>query len=261
MNVFLAYILFSIGFAIGMPQPVNRESNLEIVGDTYLQIAEVFPNSPAERAGLKMSDIVDSIDGKKINSQNEMSEYNNQAFGKDIDYKINRGNEMLNLVIKSETVNIEGHELKGIGVSVVEMGMVKYPIYLAFWEGLKYTLFILLAIIMAFYGMLRDLIFGGGEAVQVAGPVGIASLTGQAARLGFSHLLQFMSILSINLAILNAFPFPALDGGRVVFLIIEKIKGSPVKKEFEAIVNNLGFIALMALVVLVTYKDIASLWQ
>ena len=95
--------------------------------------------------------------------------------------------------------------------------------------------------------------------MELSGPVGIAVMTGQVAALGISYLLQFAAILSINLAIINILPFPALDGGRILFVIIEKLRrGKPVNQKIETIVHNLGFIFLMSLVVLVTYQDIVK---
>jgi len=90
--------------------------------------------------------------------------------------------------------------------------------------------------------------------------VGIANITGQAARLGFTYLLQFMALLSLNLAIINILPFPALDGGRILFLAIEKIKGRPVRREVEALIHNIGFLFLIAVVIFITYKDIIKLF-
>jgi regulator of sigma E protease len=105
--------------------------------------------------------------------------------------------------------------------------------------------------------LIKGLIVGdSGVAGQVAGPVGIASLTGQVADMGFAYLMQFVALLSINLAIINFIPFPALDGGRVLFLIIEKIKGRPVKKETEALFHNIGFIILLLLILVVTFQDV-----
>ena len=97
----------------------------------------------------------------------------------------------------------------------------------------------------------------GGMADSLSGPVGIAVLTGRVARLGFSHLMQFAAMLSINLAILNILPFPALDGGRVLFLIIEKLRGKPLHRKFEEWAHTAGFALLMLLVIFVTYKDVA----
>lgn len=137
--------------------------------------------------------------------------------------------------------------------------MVRYPWYLAIWEGIKMTFLITWAIIIAFYDLIKNLIIGHGMNAELAGPIGIAAMTGQFARLGLVRLMQFVAMLSINLAILNFLPFPALDGGRVLFLFIEKIKGKPVNREVEGIIHTIGFALLMALVVLVTYKDIAKI--
>ena len=121
---------------------------------------------------------------------------------------------------------------------------------------------------MAFYELIKGLVMGRGVAVDVAGPVGIAALTGQVAHMGFIYILQFTALLSINLAIINFLPIPALDGGRVLFLIIEKIKGSPVKRELETAIHNIGFALLMLLVLVVTFRDVArfgdsfkALWE
>lgn len=109
---------------------------------------------------------------------------------------------------------------------------------------------------IAFAGLLWKLVITGRLASEVAGPVGIFSLTGQAAKLGFIYILQFTAILSINLAILNALPFPALDGGRLLFLGIEKIKGSPVSPKIERFVHTAGFALLILLMIAVTWRDV-----
>ena len=110
---------------------------------------------------------------------------------------------------------------------------------------------------MAFFNLIKGIFIGQGISANIAGPVGIAALTGQVARMGFIYIVQFTALLSINLAIINAFPFPALDGGRLLFLIIEKIKGSPVKREVETVIHNIGFALLMLLVLIVTFKDVS----
>lgn len=98
---------------------------------------------------------------------------------------------------------------------------------------------------------------GHGLTTEVVGPVGIASMTGQYARLGFIYLMQFTALLSLNLAVINFLPFPAMDGGRIIFLLIEKFKGSPVRRDWEAAIHNAGFFFLIALLVLVTVHDIS----
>jgi regulator of sigma E protease len=124
-------------------------------------------------------------------------------------------------------------------------------------EGVKTTFILVWAIITAFFGLVKSLFSGHGVSADLAGPVGIAALTGQVARMGFIYIVQFAAILSVNLAIINAFPFPALDGGRILFIFIEKMKGRPVKKEIEGLIHNIGFALLMILVLLVTFRDIA----
>ena len=116
------------------------------------------------------------------------------------------------------------------------------------------------AIIVAFVFLIRDFFTGADVGGQVAGPVGIATLTGQVATLGFAYLLQFMALLSLNLALINILPFPALDGGRLLFLIIEKFKGKPVRQSVEAWIHTVGFWLLIMLIIFVTYKDIARLF-
>jgi regulator of sigma E protease len=104
------------------------------------------------------------------------------------------------------------------------------------------------------------LIFEGRLIADVSGPIGIANLTGQAARIGLNYLMQFTALISINLAVLNIIPFPALDGGRAVLIIVEKLKGSPVNKKAEQGINTVGFALLLMLMVYVTFKDIVRLF-
>ncbi len=94
---------------------------------------------------------------------------------------------------------------------------------------------------------------------DVYGPVGIATLVGDAARMGFLYLLQFTATLSVIIAVINFLPFPALDGGRVLFIIIEGIRGKAVNQKIEAIIHNIGFALLMVLVLVVTFRDISRL--
>ena len=104
--------------------------------------------------------------------------------------------------------------------------------------------------------------------MDVSGPVGIAVITGKVARMGLIYLIQFTAILSINLAILNALPFPALDGGRLLFLAIEKLRGRPISQRIENLIHNTGFMLLMLFVLVITFRDFAkfgdkflNLWQ
>ena len=141
-------------------------------------------------------------------------------------------------------------------MGLVETAIVKYPWYLAIYKGVIATFIWMWAIIVAFATVIKNLIVGVPTGVEVAGPVGIAVLTGQAAKMGIIYLLQFTALLSLNLAIINILPFPALDGGRLFFLILEKIRGKAVKQEWENVIHNVGFLFLMGLVLLVTFGDV-----
>ena len=113
---------------------------------------------------------------------------------------------------------------------------------------------------MAFYNLIKNLITGQSVGDAVGGPVRIAQITGQVANVGFVYLLNFVALLSLNLAVVNFLPFPPLDGGRILFLVIESIRRKPVKKEIENIVNNIGFLLLMALLAWVTFKDVIKIF-
>jgi regulator of sigma E protease len=127
---------------------------------------------------------------------------------------------------------------------------------LALKEGVLATWFWLVAIITAVVGLFKQLFGGPSMGLDFAGPVGIAVLTGQAAKMGWIYVLQFTALLSLNLAIINILPFPALDGGRILFLAIEKIRGKAVDSKLENIFHNIGFILLMILIVAITYRDL-----
>lgn len=255
MNVVLAAILISIGFMLGMPQATDDLSPKAQVTDRKIQITQVLPNSPAAQAGVKVGDAILSINGRTFYDYQELQEFVDENTDKELRYELLREKSKVSADITPKYLEETGKG--GIGVGIAETGIVKYPWYMALWEGLKTTVLLTWAILVAFYELFKNLILGNGVSADLAGPVGIASLTGQAARLGFVYVLQFAAMLSINLAIINFFPFPALDGGRIIFLIIEKIKGGPVNREIEAIVHNIGFALLMLLVLVVTYRDIA----
>jgi regulator of sigma E protease len=256
MNILLAAVLISIGLMIGMPQALDDLSPKANVKSRQIQIMQVLSGTPAEKSNFKMSDIINSVDGIFFNSTSELQTYVNEHVGQELTYGINRAGSAMELKATPETRPDTG--AGGIGISIVETGLVSYPWYMAIYEGFKTTFIMLWLIIVAFYELFKNLFLGNGLSADVAGPVGIATLSGQMARMGISYLIQFTAVLSINLAIINFLPFPALDGGRVLFLIIEKIKGSPVKREVEAVIHNIGFALLMLLVVVVTFRDVAK---
>ena len=146
-----------------------------------------------------------------------------------------------------------------VGVNLVQTGVLSYPWYKALWHGAKSTVFLTKEIFLAFGSLFRGLLVERHVPTDLAGPVGIAVLTGQVVNLGFAYVVQFAALLSINLALINILPFPALDGGRLLFVVIEKLRRKPNDAKVEALVHNLGFAFLMLLVVLITYRDIVRI--
>jgi len=257
MNIVLAWFLFAGGYMIGMPQSADDLGKRAQVGEAQVMIASVMPNSPAATAGLKDGDAVLRINNVAISSEKALQDAVAASAGQEATLLVKReGSEQ---TLKVTPVSKDGGRAT-IGVSIFSAGLVRYPFFDAIWQGAKTTVWTLGQIFAAFYNLFADIFSGHKVGDQFAGPVGIAEVTGQAARLGFSYLLQFTALLSLNLAVLNILPFPALDGGRILFLLIEKAKGRPVRREVEAVIHNIGFLLLIALVIFITYKDIIKLF-
>ncbi|OIO46686.1 MAG: RIP metalloprotease RseP [Parcubacteria group bacterium CG1_02_37_51] len=252
MNVVLAFIALSIGFMMGLPTVVDQETAGVSVSDRAVQIVSVEEGSVAQSIGLEMGDRIVSIDQQVFSSDQQIIEYIQNDQDRILSLVVNRFGEDLSL-----EADLTGQEQSILGVYLATTGLVKYPWYRAIWEGLRATGYVLVQIVMAFYLIIKGLFVGVGPGLQVAGPVGVAVLTGQMAQLGFAYLLQFTALLSLNLAIINILPFPALDGGRLVFVLIEKIRRKPNNTNIEAMIHNTGFILLLFLMFVVTYKDIA----
>jgi len=257
MNMVLAWLLFSVGYLFGLPQSTAslgakaKISNIEVV------VMQVIAESPAAMSGLKEGDAIMRINNVELKSEKDLQDAVAQNANREAELVVKRDNQ--ESIIKVTPLAREG-ERATIGVAIYSSGLVSYPFFTAFWEGIKTTVWVTGQIFIAFYDLIRQIFAGQNVSEQFAGPVGIAGITGQAARLGFTYLLQFMALLSINLAVINILPLPALDGGRILFLVIEKFKGAPVKREVENIIHNVGFIMLIALVIFITYKDVIKLF-
>ena len=143
-----------------------------------------------------------------------------------------------------------------MGTALVKTGIVSYPWYQSLWLGIKASVLMVGEIVMAFYYVFKNLFAGQPAGVDVSGPVGIAVMTGQVAKLGYIYVVQFAALLTINLAIINILPIPALDGGKVLFIAIEKIRRRPVSQKIERAFHTVGFALLMLLIVFVTGRDI-----
>ncbi|MBI4599240.1 RIP metalloprotease RseP [Candidatus Uhrbacteria bacterium] len=256
MNFLLAGVLLSIGLMVGLPTVVGDDvSPRARVSEEVVHVASVLSESPAARAGVQGGDTLVSIDGTVFTSSDEARAYIRSHSESDVSLSLKRGEgEYVTAIMRAEPLSEAG--TVGVGVGLVTTALISYPWYEALVQGFVLAGLLTWEVLRAFGQLLSNLVVHQTIAVDLAGPVGIAVMTGEAAKLGFTYLLQFAAVLSINLAIVNVLPFPALDGGRILFLLIEKIRRRPVNERIEAVVHNLGFGLLMALVLLVTYRDI-----
>lgn len=259
MNMILAIAVFSASYAVtGIPIKSDRVS-----------IEAVAPSSPAEKANLKAGDqILEIISGNQsatVNDTDKFIETVNQNLGREISLKIIPRDitviTIINITPRLQEETPEGQGALGVVVSNIEL--IHYPWWkmplLSAWFGLKEAFLWGIEIFTGLTHMLSNLIIRGQAPQDIAGPVGIAAVTGQIAAKGIIPLLQFMGILSVNLAIVNILPIPALDGGRLLFLIIEKLRGRPVNPKKEYWANMIGYALLISLIVLITIHDILRL--
>ncbi len=258
MNLLLAMVLFSIGYMSGLPSVVDETlPNSARVSEEAITVMQVVDGSPAAVAGIVAGDEIVSVDGQVFVSDAQAREYMAQHSSEGIQLVVQKSDGTYSTsALTSEY--LESVDTTGVGLAFVTTGLVSYPFFQAIGQGVWTTIQLTGEVVAAFYGLIRDLIITQHVGVDLSGPVGIAVMTGQVAAMGFVYLLQFTAILSINLAIINIFPFPALDGGRVLFLFLEKLRGRPVNQRVEIAAHNLGFMLLMVLVVLVTYKDLVT---
>ncbi|MDP1883809.1 MAG: RIP metalloprotease RseP [Candidatus Moranbacteria bacterium] len=253
MNLVFAWLAISLSLMIGAPEAIDYAAGTDVPG-SKIQISQVMPDSPAERAGLKVGDeIIRSSDGRLIfGNISDFQNFNKGNSNKEVAFDIKRGDETISIKAVPEEKDGQGV----IGVSLVQTVVVKYPAYQAIWKGAVAVYDLTILILVSLGGILASIFTGHGVGADVSGPIGIAILTKQVAALGFVHILQFAAMLSINLAIINALPIPALDGGRIMFILIEKIKGSPISQKAEQMMHTVGFMLLILLMIAVTLRDV-----
>ena len=249
MNLLLAVALLSFGHFVGLPQVIEGSNVGANVKNVSVRIIDVVKNSPAEEAGIAIGDIIVGVQNIE-----DIQNFIDQNLGNQITLTLKRGNETLD---KKITPRVNPPEGEGaMGIAMLKTGQISYPFYIAPFKGVESTFVIAWGTIASFGQILSDWVRTGDLNEGLAGPIGIAVITGQVQKMGFLFLVQFMALISINLAIINILPFPALDGGRMLFLGIEKIKGSPMNQKYEKMANTIGFGLLILLMIFITFKDI-----
>ncbi len=240
MNFVLALLIFIYSYAfIGIPTTTDEP----IIG-------KVFAEQPAEKAGIMAGDRILAVNGNEVGTWDEFTTLlTAQPAGTAIELEIQREGKNTELEVIPEINATTGVPAIGVLSNIV---YEKQGLLTAVKIGLQQTYELTVVLLSGLWVMIT----GGASAADIAGPVGIVGLIGDAAQVGTVFLLSFAAFLSINLGILNLLPIPALDGSRIVFAIIEAIRRKPVQPDKEGFIHWLGFMFLMALIVLVTFNDI-----
>lgn len=257
MNFILAVILFCFGFSLGLPTSQENIAFAQFAKtkEIGVQIIGLEKKSPAELAGFKIGDIILEIDGQEIKEVEETRKYIQEKTGEEIQIDVKRGEVKLSLAVKPDP------EKKIIGVVLAKTQIVSYPLPIALVRGFETTTIFAGQLIKGIYFLLKELIVSRKMVGEVAGVIGIATMIGEVSRIGFVYLLQFVAIISIAIAIFQLIPFPALDGGRLVFILIEGIRRKPINQKVETMIHNFGFTLLILLIIIVTYWDLMRLGE
>ncbi len=261
MNMVFAWFLFVLVFALGVPTVVSED---DASADARLVVAEVLAESPAAEAGIPRGAVITelSAEGEALPALTVSSfqEFTENRLDTPLQISYTYGGESATTEITPASGLItEAPERAAIGVALAMIDVVAEPLHIAIWEGTKETAETLVAVTVGISSLLYDTFLLQADLSSVAGPVGIVGLVEEASQFGLTSLLLFTALISINLAVINMLPFPALDGGRLLFVAIEVVKGSPIKPVWVARLNTFGFVLLIVLMVAVTWSDIAKL--
>lgn len=269
----IAAILLSIIMYLGVPMQIGDDENQGLV-DPKVQIMAVALNSPAQEAGIRVGDTIKqfsiSLDASgrtprraafqfPINKMREVQEFTETHRGQEITLTIQRGKEIfdVSLVPRESPPKDQG----AMGVALVRTALKSYSWYQAPVQGILATGNLTGMVIKGWGMTIASLFQGKGvpPGVELRGPVGIFELFAQVGSLGVTYFLHFIALIAICLALINVLPIPSLDGGWLLFLVLEKIKGKPVSQKIEQKVTIFFFCLLITLMVYVTIKDIARI--
>ncbi len=240
MNFIMGWLILVIVFLVGT-KPV-------------VVVSQVVNGSPAQIAGIKENDKISGF-----SSADALISYVDQNKGKEISLTLLHNGQEETIKV-TPRVNVPSGE-GPLGIGLITGGAEKESFFNAVADATKAAFGLFVMIYVLLFKLIAS-IFGGANVFKyVSGPVGIFEATSQAAGLGMAYLANLIALISLNLAALNIFPFPALDGGRVLFLIIEKIKGSPISVKVQQIANGIGFALLLALLLAASVQDVVRLFH
>lgn len=256
-NIFLAFIIFSIVSAMGTFRVLSPDEAL-LYPDSRIAIVDVVSGSPAQLAGIQPGDRIKNVAGNLPKSLEAAQELIQKNKGKNIQIELERNGGTIDINVIPRVDSPEGEGPLGIALSWVRIEKASW--YKAPWYGIKTTYNIFLGTVAGFGNAIKNLIVGQTQNIQISGPVGIFNITKDVSKSGLNMLLMLVGVLSVNLAIINVVPFPGLDGGRFLFVILESIRRKPISPKFGAIFHSIGLIILIALMVAITIRDVSRIF-
>ncbi|MBI1866593.1 MAG: site-2 protease family protein [Candidatus Staskawiczbacteria bacterium] len=260
-------VLFSIVFAIGADIPIGDE---DVVGltNTRVQVILIAEDSPAKAGGLELGDVMLSFktkDGEiKINKIKDVQDFTKENIGKQITLVVQRQDKTVETLLTPRALSPEGQGALGVGLERMGALINKYPWYQAPIKGTLYTGEITIKAVQGLFAVFKDLFSGNGvpQGAEMLGPIGITVFLARAVDFGPGFFLYFIASISVFVAIFNIFPIPALDGGKLIFLTIEKLRGKPVSTRVEQNITAVFFFLLILMSLFVTIKfDIPRLTE
>jgi len=258
MNAVLAWALFSASHAIGLPTVIEDS---DPAPDARVMVIAVNPHSPAGDAGIRFGDVIRAVRTEEpvdhpdaITRVEEVQEFIGAHRGQVVHLELLRGSETVMVGVRPREDPPEGEG--PLGVALVRAGIVRVPWWRAPIEGARTTWDVLALTSRALGDTAARFISRGEVGAEVSGPVGIFFFANETRQLGIAYFLRLIGVLSVNLALLNILPIPALDGGRVLFLFIEKVRGVRVNERLEQAAHTIGFVLLLVLILAITYRDV-----
>ena len=260
-NIIFAWMLIAVTLALGI-------SSTASFGGTDTEgrvvINQVMEESPAEEAGVRMGDIIASIskDGVVLTDADpSIEEVQNiiagESEGETLTLSVIRGIEMQEFSVIPKASSPDASPV--IGISMDSGEIIQSSWYMAPIQAIGVTWRVTVLTAQGLFAFLGSAIQGEADFNQVSGPVGIVNLVGDASSSGIAYILFFTALISINLAVINILPFPALDGGRLLFILIESIIRRPISPKVQNAFNAVGFALLILLMVVVTFSDVSKL--
>lgn len=253
-NVIFGWLLFSIALMSGLTISTDG-APAQFMTNERIAIMDVISPSPAASAGFSANESIVSANGKAVSAIADVQNAVKNSKGSPVQFSVKEiGGTIENISVTPAKDAAAGNY--EIGIEMDTVGEAHIPFFSALYDGARLTRTTIENIFAGFYSLVADAFKGRNDLGSVSGPVGIAKLVGEAEQIGFAYLLSFTAFISLNLAVINLVPFPALDGGRILFVVIEAIRRKNISAKTANAVNSVGFAILLVLLLVVTIKDV-----